>query len=212
MPVAFHDEIRSRTIIRKTVPVLATIAAVTFYQVLTSDSEGTVVSSVELAPSSESVHSTPLPVHAERIPLASTKNMGQWDDEVLFRADSGGAVVWITRDRVCYQFTRRTPEEDSLSDDPRHMPHDRFGRESDSIEQLVVNTSFAGGNPSPEIVAEEMSEYRCNYFIGNDPAKWPTDVPNYAMVMLRGISDGVDIEFYGGSAPLDTDGDGVPDC
>ena len=41
------------------------------------------------------------------MPLAFTQNMGQWDDRALFRADAGGASMWITTDGVYYQFTRR---------------------------------------------------------------------------------------------------------
>jgi len=41
-----------------------------------------------------------------QMPLAFTKNMGQWDERVLFRANSGGATMWFTKEGVTYQFTR----------------------------------------------------------------------------------------------------------
>ena len=41
-----------------------------------------------------------------QMPVAFTKNMGQWDDRVLFRADAGGATMWFTKEGVTYQFTR----------------------------------------------------------------------------------------------------------
>jgi hypothetical protein len=68
---------------------------------------------------------------------------------------------------------------------------------SDSVEQLMVQASFVGANENVEIVGEGRMEYRCNYFIGNDPAKWRTDVPNYSSVTLRDVYDGVDLCFYG---------------
>jgi len=43
------------------------------------------------------------------MPLAFTENMGQWDERALFRADAGGATMWITTEGVYYQFTRRVP-------------------------------------------------------------------------------------------------------
>jgi hypothetical protein len=39
------------------------------------------------------------------MPLAFTQNMGQWDQRALFRADAGGATMWITTEGVYYQFT-----------------------------------------------------------------------------------------------------------
>ena len=42
----------------------------------------------------------------EKMPLAFTKNMGQWDERVLYRANAGGATLWFTKEGVTYQFTR----------------------------------------------------------------------------------------------------------
>ena len=49
--------------------------------------------------------------------LAFTQNMGQWPDSVLFRADAGGATMWITSEGVYYQFTRRIPALPAKFDD-----------------------------------------------------------------------------------------------
>ena len=35
-----------------------------------------------------------------KMPLSFTKNMGQWDDRVLFRANTGGATIWFTKEGV----------------------------------------------------------------------------------------------------------------
>jgi len=43
------------------------------------------------------------------MPLSFTKNMGQWDDRVLFRANSGGARMWFTREGVTYTISRFLP-------------------------------------------------------------------------------------------------------
>ena len=41
------------------------------------------------------------------MPLAFTENQGQWDEQVLFRANAGGATMWFTKSGAYYQFTRR---------------------------------------------------------------------------------------------------------
>ncbi len=43
------------------------------------------------------------------MPLAFTENQGQWDDQVSFRANAGGATMWFTSDGAVYQFTRHIP-------------------------------------------------------------------------------------------------------
>ncbi len=154
-----------------------------------------------------------------QMPLSFTKNMGQWDDRVLFRANAGGATMWFTKEGVTYQFTRRIDRDtNALSGHPRadgdpgsvgvaprgypsegnHMglplqnPDDR-----DSVEQLVLTAKFLGANPNPEVIAEGQMEYKCNYFLGNDPANWHTDVPNYEAITLIDIYPGIDLKYSG---------------
>jgi len=65
------------------------------------------------AQASESVDQAWVTQNLTSTPLAFTQNMGQWDDRALFRADAGGATMWITSEGVCYQFTRRVPSDDN---------------------------------------------------------------------------------------------------
>jgi hypothetical protein len=148
-----------------------------------------------------------------KMPLSFTKNMGQWDDRVLFRANAGSATMWFTKEGVTYQFTRRiggnTPPVGPLSrgdlkstsasaarnEDIPLLRGVRGVSDRDSIEQLVLTAKFVGANPNPEIVAEGQMEYKCNYFIGNDQAKWHTDVPNYEAITLKDIYPGIDLKY-----------------
>jgi hypothetical protein len=40
-------------------------------------------------------------------------------------------------------------------------------------------------------------EYKCNYFLGNEPSKWHTDVPNYEAITLKDIYPGIDLKYSG---------------
>ncbi len=156
------------------------------------------------------------------MPLAFTENHGQWDDRVQFRANAGGATMWFTTDGVYYQFTRR------ILDDPRgrqtstpgapqlavgsldgKVPQQAVGHpldhESDNAEQLVIKASFVGANPNPAITGDNMMEYKCNYFIGNDPNEWHTDVPNYEAIVLEDVYDGIDLKYYGNGKQMEYD-------
>jgi hypothetical protein len=140
-----------------------------------------------------------------QMPLAFTKNVGQWDDRVLFRARSGGAAMWFTKEGVTYQFTRRIAKlggsATALGLDFNLRGNDKMsgkGIEPDSIEQLVLTAKFLGGNTNPEVVVEGQMEYKCNYFLGNEPTKWHTDVPNYSAITLKDVYPGINIKYYDG--------------
>ena len=78
--------------------------------------------------------------------------------------------------------------------------HIRAASDAGSIEMQIAGTR---PHVSPE--AENELEGKTNYLIGNDPANWRTNVPNYAKVRYRDIYDGVDAVFYGDQADLEYD-------
>ncbi len=135
-----------------------------------------------------------------QLPLAFTQNQGQWDDHVLFRVSSGGATMWFTKEGVTYQFTRHVEKDVTAghsSSSGAIDPLPRFLPERDSVEQVVITTKFVGAKDNPQIVAEGLMGYKCNYFIGNDPSRWQTDVPNYESIMLKNLYPGIDLKYAG---------------
>ncbi len=62
-----------------------------------------------------------------------------------------------------------------------------------------------GANPSPDIAGVDGLPARVNYFIGNDPKKWHTDVPAFSRVKYAGVYPGVDLVFYGNQRRLEYD-------
>lgn len=129
-------------------------------------------------------------------PLAFSQNMGQWDEQVFFRARAGLATVWITAEGLHYQFTRRLPgeEESTENDDPGRRPW--FREVSNDFSQIVIKASFVGANPNPEVSGLDRLGHRSNYFLGNDKSRWRTNVSNYAAVILKEIYPGIDLKYY----------------
>jgi len=139
------------------------------------------------------------------IPLAFTENQGQWDEKVLFRANTGGATMWFTKNGATYQFTRKIPRSDEGVNETMD-PIDHFDRnKSGSIESMAIKANFVGANPNPLIVGSDLMEYKCNYFIGNAPNEWHTDVPNYNSVVYEEIYSGIDLKYYGNDKQMEYD-------
>ena len=138
------------------------------------------------------------------MPLTFTENQGQWDESVLFRADAGNAVMWFTADGAYYQFTRSI-SNDKDGNDPIDVFHDRFDNDPEQYETMMIKASFVGANPSPPMNGEEVMDYKCNYFIGNNPDKWRTDVPNYEAIVYEDIYAGIDLKYYGNGWEMEYD-------
>jgi hypothetical protein len=61
----------------------------------------------------------------------------------------------------------------------------------------VLRMRLVGGNAQARVVGLDELPGRSNYFIGNDPKKWRTNVPAYAKVRYQDVYPGVDLAYYG---------------
>ena len=69
----------------------------------------------------------------------------------------------------------------------------------------VLRMSLVGASESARVSGLEQLPGKSNYFIGNDPKKWRTDVANYAKVRYQNVYPGVDLVYYGNQGQLEYD-------
>ncbi len=62
-----------------------------------------------------------------------------------------------------------------------------------------------GADPRPAIEGKKELPGKSHYFIGNDPKKWRTDVPQYARVEYKDVYPGVSLTYYGNQSQLEYD-------
>ncbi|MEM7531333.1 MAG: SBBP repeat-containing protein [Chloroflexota bacterium] len=60
----------------------------------------------------------------------------------------------------------------------------------------LIELSFLNANPTPEIVPFDPAIPRINYFMGNSPAAWQTQVPTWKGVRYVDLYPGIDLEFH----------------
>jgi hypothetical protein len=94
-----------------------------------------------------------------------------------------------------------------LPDHSQMLPDPNAGKEAETgIEsQQVMRMRLVGGNAQGRVVGLDELPGRSNYFIGNDPKKWRTNVPSYARVKYEGVYPGVDLVYYGNQRQLEYD-------
>ncbi len=67
----------------------------------------------------------------------------------------------------------------------------------ESPDPSTVRLKLVGANPKAKVTGFDELPGKSNYFIGNDPKKWRTNVSNYAKVKYEGVYPGIDLVFYG---------------
>ena len=87
------------------------------------------------------------------------------------------------------------------------QPKRKPGKRDDPSQVRVtsIEMKLAGANPNPNMRALEPLPGRTNYFIGNDPAKWRTGVPQFARVSYEDVYPGINLVFYGNQGHLEYD-------
>lgn len=138
--------------------------------------------------------------------MSFVPNRGQWDSRAMYRCDIGGASIWYTHQAVFFELTRRTVSEAAVSAqlDPstnnRFTPGDRGRRES-----LVYALRLNGSSLQPTIDGETPTGGTVNYFVGNDPTRWRTDIPAYESIVYRNVYPGIDLRYKGNPDHLEYD-------
>ncbi len=142
-----------------------------------------------------------------KIPLYFVRNDGQMNGQVRFYEKGSGRSTFFT-DRGIYlslsggrqskdngrMMAGNQPSVDNVSTDSTVNP-----------QPEVVRLVPLGANRHPEIVAEGAQECKVNYFIGNDPGKWKTNIPTYQSVVYKDIYKGIDMKFYGNNRQMEYD-------
>ena len=69
----------------------------------------------------------------------------------------------------------------------------------------ALRMKFDGASSSPTIAGDTMLPGKFNFFEGQNPAKWITDVPSYSGVTYRQLYKGVDLTFRDTQGKLERD-------
>ena len=81
---------------------------------------------------------------------------------------------------------------------------------SPSTSPAVVRMQLAGANRDAAVSGASPLPGKSSYFVGNDPAKWHRDIPQFARVRYQDVYPGVDLVYYGNQGQLEYDFEVAP--
>jgi hypothetical protein len=145
--------------------------------------------------STQSEAAGPSPARAiGHLPLAFEENFGQAGSDTRFLARSPNYTVLLgdTQATVVFQEASQRP---------------RIGRAIQSSRAVMGSLllNLIGATRSGDATGENVLAARSNYFIGNDPALWHTNIPTYSRVRYSSIYKGIDLVYYGNDENLEYD-------
>ena len=166
-----------------------------------------------------------------KLPLSFIRNDGQIDDKVKYYERGRGHSTYFTSEGVYLELTHSEETVDSCQSAVGHNPIARIspdrpirsdGRPGGKLDnlnpQLTTSNPQLGNrkssilrlvplnaNKNTEIVAEGMQKGKVNYFVGNDPEKWKSNIATYQSVVYKDIYQNIDMKFYGNNRQMEYD-------
>jgi Beta-propeller repeat len=139
-----------------------------------------------------------------KLPLSFEPNVGQTDPRVRFLSHGRGYVVLLTDDQVVLSLggaKRPAPRAKTAS----LRSKSRTAGTAPDASASVLRISLLGTTAAPQIMGLDQLPGKSNYFFGNDPKNWRTQVPSYARVKYPQVYPGIDLVFYGNQRRLEYD-------
>ena len=138
-----------------------------------------------------------------KLPLSFEANQGQTDNRVDFLTRGSGYSLFLTPTEAVLAL--RKPAASSRARTTHAPPGNTEAEQADAVPPAIVHMKLVGANPSPDVSGLEELPGKSNYFLGNDPDKWSTNVPHYAKVQYKDVYPGVDLVYYGNQRQLEYD-------
>jgi hypothetical protein len=184
--------------------------------------------------SSDEVLTVPLPSELPRIDsrygrtsLQFERNDGQVDSEVKFLARGPGYHLFLTQSEAvmvlspartsegaerlglrqssaALRLARTSPKAPEDWRSPKPDGDATVPQESPSPVH-VLRMRFVGGNSSSSVRGEAELWGKVNYFTGNDPSLWRTNISTFAEVRCQEVYPGIDLAYYGTDGQLEYD-------
>jgi hypothetical protein len=127
------------------------------------------------------------------LPMSFEANQGQADSSVRFVARGPGYTILLGSDEATLELESSRPD--------RRFPEKSQPKPSTRVFSMKIE----GANPSAAVRPLDRLPGVSNYFIGNDPSRWHTNIPTYKKVQFEQIRPGVDLVYYGNQQQLEYD-------
>ena len=122
-----------------------------------------------------------------------TENRGQLISSVKYHCKLHIGDIFFKDNQ--FSFDLFSVEQLDRAHEFRHN-HSEDSSSSFILNKHIYNMNFLGANSDNLIIASEEMLFKKNYFRGNNPDYWASDVTSYKALTYKNLYDGIDVNIY----------------
>ncbi len=134
--------------------------------------------------------------------LRFTRNDGQWEKSVLYRAALPGGFLFVKKQSLQYVFydTRAVashhPDGHAADGSAARTSLAAPAADPDMIQAHGFEVQFGGSAANAILLPSEQTPERRNFMLGNNSAEWAANVPSFSQLLYRNIYPGIDLRLF----------------
>jgi hypothetical protein len=136
-----------------------------------------------------------------RTGLSFERNMGQTASRVDYLAHTGNGTVFLTPTAAVFAMQEQSAVSSQQS---AGLPSTPPGVRSTNAG-VALYMDIVGANPAGRAAGVNPLPGKVNSFLGNDPAKWHSNIPTFGRVEYANVYSGISLAYYGGPGGLEYD-------
>lgn len=142
-----------------------------------------------------------LPIQApKKAPVVSfVQNKNQWSREVQYRADIPSGFLFLKQNSLIYSFYDALRIDELRHGHTEGHAHTEYlykDSDRETIKAAAFEVEFVGANDSPNLLPEQPGTMPRNYFLGNDPSKYASNVPSFGKMTYQNIYPNTDLRIF----------------
>jgi len=122
--------------------------------------------------------------------LTFTQNNGQWNNNILFRAQLDGGALFLEKNKLTFNLYDKKKCRNF-----HFKKHEKGAFIDDLIKGHSFNLEFEGSNPNVFTQQHQQGLYYENFYIGSDKSKWKGNVLNYHQIWYKNLYNNIDYEL-----------------
>jgi len=144
-----------------------------------------------------------LPIKKDFLEFHKTKhldfieNKGQWEQQIRFKAKLSEATAFFESDRFVFVLLHPKQHEKMMGYKLLEFNVKQATPPPSSfIDAHAYAMKFVDSNPQTEVVGKHSLPFYHNYFIGNNPNNWASNVPLYHEIIYKNLYEGIDLKVF----------------